>query len=284
MNIVHSLYTLDGISAAGVCAMDALEAFLSEPQKKRRNALCPHAKSVLVALFPYYAGDGGGNLSLYARGRDYHTVIREILSPFITLLQREYPHNRFIILADDSPLPERRAAALSGAGVLGDNGLIFDAIYGSYVFIGTILTDLPIPPILPISVAENARRCQHCGACRRVCPLGALDEKGGVCSNRCLSALTQNGGGLTSEQLYAVARHPLIWGCDLCQQICPANRNAPLTSLPAFLDHHIDSLTCADLEGLTRRQFCEKYPDRAFTWKGPAPLRRNLALRKDASK
>ena len=73
--------------------------------------------------------------------------------------------------------------------------------------------------------------------------------------------------------------HPLVWGCDTCQLVCPMNKHAKQTDIPDFRQSPIDTLTLADVDGLTRRQFCEKYPDRAFTWRGPAPLRRNLTLK-----
>ncbi len=288
MNILDSLCALRGISAAGVCGFCQLAPFMSKQAYERAQDLVPNPSAVLIALFPYFTGYAPGNLSLYARGRDYHIVIKETLKPFAEDMAVEYGC-ACTVLADDSPLPEVRAARLSGVGQLGENGLIFDPDYGSYVFIGTILTDLPFfpapavhkyhMPTSPPDDSERAIRCNHCGACRRICPLGALDEQAAPDASRCLSALTQQGGALSPALAAAVAQHPLIWGCDLCQSICPLNRNVRQTENPDFQVNLLHTLTLCDIEGLTRRQFAEKYSERAFTWRGPDPLRRNLKLK-----
>ncbi|MGE4549735.1 MAG: epoxyqueuosine reductase [Intestinibacillus sp.] len=278
MNILHSLRKIPGVSAAGVCTFAALLPRMSDQSRSWAEKLCPGAKSALFSLFPYNSGETSGNLSRYARGMDYHAVIASALSCFILQVQPAYPANRFVILTDHSPLPETYGAYLCGAGLLGDNGLIFDDLYGSYVFIGSILTDLQIDP------TPGERQCLHCGMCRRACPSGALGEDGTVDQNRCLSALTQQGGELQPKEAAAVSNAPLIWGCDICSEVCPLNRGVPLTPNPAFMENRILSLESDDLAGLNRRQFHEKYPERAFTWRGPAPLRRNLTLHEKRQK
>ncbi|MGE4548469.1 MAG: epoxyqueuosine reductase [Intestinibacillus sp.] len=274
MNILHSLSAVPGVSAAGICAFSALLPRMSVQSRSWAENLCPGAKSVLFALFPYDVGGESGNLSRYARGADYHAVIGSALSCFVLQVEPFYPANRFAVLADNSPLPEVYGAYFCGAGRLGDNGLIFDDVYGSYVFIGSILTDLPLEP------TPGGRECLHCGACRRACPGGALGEDGTVDQARCLSALTQQGGDLPADAAAAVAASPLIWGCDVCSEVCPLNRSVPATPNPAFRENRLLSLCETDLDSLTRRQFAERYSGRAFTWRGPGPLRRNLSLRK----
>lgn len=290
MNIVDSLCAVDGISSAGVCEYAALAPGMDAQARQRAEQLCPGARSVLVALFPYFAGAEPGNLSLYARGADYHAVIDRALAPFAARL-RQNEGAQAVVLADASPLPETRAARLSGAGKLGENGLIFDPVYGSFVFIGTILTDRPFaplpaahrggPPTPPPDANSRVLQCRHCGACRRNCPGGALRPDGTVDQARCLSALTQQGGGLSPEEAALVARHDRIWGCDQCQTICPLNRGVPQSENPAFRENRICALERDALAGLTRRRFAETYPGRAFTWRGPKPLVRNLDLQKE---
>lgn len=267
MNIVDILSVSDGLCACGVCAFDTLLPHMDDNQKLGLSRLIDAPRSVLVALFPYLTDTPAGNLSLYARGRDYHAVIADRLGAAAAAFQKQYPENHFVVLADDSPLPEVYAAACAGLGCIGDNGVLIHPTYGSYVFIGTIVTDLDQP-----ATEQPPAGCLHCGACRRACPVD-LDKE------RCLSALTQQGGTLTEEQTTLVREHPLVWGCDTCQLVCPMNRQAKQTDIPDFRQHPIHSLSLSDVDGLTRRQFNEKYPDRAFTWRGPAPLRRNLTLK-----
>ena len=268
MDIVDRILAIDGVADAGACPYGALEAHMSEAQRAGARRLLAAPRTVLCALFPYYSPPRPGNISLYARGRDYHDVIREALAPLCAALAEEHPGHRFLILADDSPLPEVLAGALAGLGKIGRNGLLLHPKWGSFLFLGTILTDLDLG-----AAAHDPLPCPDCGACARACPVG-LDK------GRCLSGLTQKGGALTEEEAALVRAHPLVWGCDLCQLACPLNRNLP-DGNPAFTADPIDALTPNDLDGLTRRQFGEKYAGRAFTWKGPRPILRNLRLKEE---
>ena len=104
--------------------------------------------------------------------------------------------------------------------------------------------------------------------------------------DRCLSALTQKKGTLTPEEEGLLKAHPLIWGCDCCQLACPYNQEALAAPLPELAGEtralpYLASLSLSDLEGLTNRTFREIYGKRAFAWRGPAVLRRNLTLKKE---
>ena len=272
--MLNELFAAAGAAAWGGVAFRRLLPCLSPEALARAEALCPNPKTVLAAAFPYYAGDRPGNLSLYARGADYHAVVTGRLNTVCEVLREKYPEDTFYPSADSSPLPEREAAWLAGIGLRGGNGLLILPPHGTYVFLGTILTgaDLPVPERPP------APACPGCGACQRACPAGALGE-GGVDPSRCLSELTQKKGALTGEEEARLKAHPLVWGCDFCQRACPFNAAPALTPLPEFAENLVDGLTAGDLAGLTNRAFREKYGDRAFAWRGPGPLRRNLALR-----
>lgn len=270
------IFAQSGAAMWGTCAFDELN--MEENRRAQALSLCENAQGVFVAAYPYFAGQRPGNLSLYARGEDYHRVLLRRLNQVVLSLQELYPGYRFVPGSDNSPLDERQCAKLAGVGIHGKNGLVIVEPYGSWVFLGTILTDLPLP-----SAAVPAPDCLNCGACVRACPGGALGAQP-FDESRCLSALTQKKGALSPEETALLAAHPLIWGCDICQQVCPYNQRAVCSPLPDLTGSgdlpYLASLTPEDLEGLSNRTFRAKYGDRAFAWRGPAVLRRNLELKK----
>ena len=267
---IRAALTRRGAAAVGACGFDRVRPLL-------RGGVHPEldwGRTLFCAAFPYYAGeDEGANLSLYARGIDYHHVLGEALEETCGLLRARFPAARVARYADSGVLPEVDAARLSGVAMTGRNGLAILPGWGSYVFLGFLLTDWE--PARPLPGAD-AGFCENCGACEAACPTGAL-QGGEVDARRCLSALTQKKGTLTPEEEELLRRAPLIWGCDECQRACPHNGAPPLTSIPAFRDK-IARLEPGDVAGLTNRTLQEVYPHRAFTWRGAEILRRNLRL------
>lgn len=273
---LDTLFTAAGAAGWGICAFEDLS--LSPENREKALFLCPGAKGVLVAAFPYFAGNRPGNLSLYARGEDYHRSVIRRLNTVAGALQSQFPEHRFLVGTDSSPLDERQCARLAGLGIQGKNGLVIVPPYGSWVFLGTILTTLPLQ-----SAPEPAPACIGCDACVRACPGGAL-RSAPFDESLCLSALTQKKGTLNAQEEALLKAHPLIWGCDICQQVCPYNRNAAHSLLPDLTGEgeqpYLAQLQTGDLEGLSNKTFRAKYGDRAFAWRGPAVLRRNLELKK----
>lgn len=271
--LLDPLFSAGGAADWGWTSYESLTPHMDESAREKAGALCPGAQCVLVCAVPYYAGDTPGNLSLYARGRDYHLVLGDLLNPICEVLLKHYPGYRFVPGVDNSPLPEREAAWAAGIGLRGEHGLVIVPPYGSWVFLGTILTDHPAPP----SDRAPSPPCILCGKCRNICPGGAL-RGDNFDPERCLSHLTQKKGTLPPEQESLLASHPQARGCDLCQRACPYNAHPKATELSTFRDHLVDNLTEDMVEGVTNRQFKERYGDRAFAWRGPAVIRRNLAL------
>lgn len=274
MSGLDKAFAAAGAAAWGGLPFSELAADMTREAVEKAEQLCPNPRTVLVAAFPYYAGERAGNLSLYARGLDYHTVVTQRLNTVCDFLKEKYENSCFLPAADNSPLPERQAAWRCGVGLRGRHGLVILPPYGSYVFLGTILTDA----VLELPSCTPSPGCTDCGRCRAACPGGALGEDG-VDLSRCLSELTQKKGELTQAEAALLKAHSLIWGCDCCQRACPYNARPALSPLPEFREGLVDTLTGADLAGLTNRTFREKYGERSFAWRGPAPLRRNLELR-----
>lgn len=274
---MNELWKAAGAAAWGAAACSGLPPFLGEAiwaeLAPKLEALCPGAKTILVGAFPYYAGDTPGNLSLYCRGEDYHLVLGRRLQTVVDTLVQQHPDHHFIPGADNNPVPELAAAELAGVGWRGRHGLRIVPPYGSYVFLGTILTDLDLSQTGP---SPGTLCGAHCRACQKACPTGALTDTGCDLS-KCLSELTQKKGDLPPEAAAQITHSPTVWGCDLCQRACPHNQKAALTPLPEFREDLLPSLTLADLDGLSNKAFRRQYAARAFSWRGIAPLKRNLA-------
>lgn len=234
------------------------------PEIMSREDFAP--QSVIVFLLPYYTGETK-NLSRYAASLDYHIIIKEVTIRLTELLGVLYPSNRFRGYGDHSPINECHAAISSGLGILGDNGLIINEKYGSYVFVADIVTDIPSKEfgcIKPLPIGF----CEHCGACKRACPTGILRGEGGDC----LSAITQRKGDLTECEISLMKECDTVWGCDECQSSCPHNKNAALTPIEFFYKDKIDFLTSDVLSKMDKTVFMK----RAFAWRGRKTVERNL--------
>ncbi len=271
---LHAAFTACGAVAWGGVSYDALTPYMDAISRAKTAELVKTPTAVLIAAFPYFTGETAGNLSVYARGRDYHSVLRQRLSTVCNFLLHKYPSYSFFAAADSSPLPERQAAWLAGLGLRGRNGLLILPPYGSYVFLGTILTDAP----LPLPQVPPAPGCMDCGKCVAICPSGALGDAG---MDACLSDLTQKKGTLTHGDAARLKAHPYLWGCDLCQNICPYNQSPKVAPLPEFKEEYLPDLTPDMLEGLTNREFAQRFGHRAFAWRGAGVLRRNLGLKNE---
>ena len=236
------------------------------PHLRTRLSFTP--RSIILFLLPYYAGETE-NLSRYAAARDYHRIIRAIGEHIIQGLQKACPEASFFTYGDHSPIDERHAALISGLGIAGDNGLLITEDYGSYIFIGDVLTDVSAERLGAVQ-PQPIRRCKSCGRCRAACPTGILRGEG----NDCLSAITQRKGTLAPHEIALMREYHTVWGCDVCQTVCPYNRSPKLTPIPFFREQRIPKLTLSLLDSMDDGAFSE----RAFAWRGRGVVRRNLTL------
>ena len=258
-----------------------LKPHMSARRLARTEQLCPACQSVRLYVFPYYAGDRPGNLSLYCRSADYHTVVAAYLEQELRSLQAQHPNETFAIGVDNSPIPEKTAARLAGLGMAGLHTMMIVPPFGSFFFLGEILSSLPAAA----QTLPEPKQCDRCGACVSACPAQAIERQtdgtAKLLRHRCISAITQKRGELTPAEADILRTAPTIFGCDLCQRACPHNRNLPLTTIPAFRDNLLCTLTEADLVSLTESEFQQKYGSFAFAWRGREVLLRNLRLQKE---
>lgn len=210
------------------------------------RALDPAARSVIVVAAPYVGSDRSGwdprpdalrealrpvlagapskpagRIARYALGTDYHVALRDRLEGFAADMRRDGLAAGEIAYVDDRPLAERALAARAGLGWIGKNtNLLTHARAGSWVFIGAILTSAEIPADEPIRTT-----CGACTRCLSGCPTGALVAPGTIDARRCISYLTiEHPGALDAWEAEAVG--DWIFGCDVCQEVCPVNADA----------------------------------------------------------
>ncbi len=225
-------------------------------------------RSVIIYLLPYYTGETV-NISRYAASFDYHLIIKEVGGALARCIAELYPESSSRSYGDHSPIDERHAALIAGLGILGDSGLLINEKYGTYSFIGDLVTDIP-PEKLGALVPREIERCSGCGACKKACPTGILR---GECAD-CLSAITQRKGELTDGERALMRKYNTAWGCDICQTACPYNQSPSKTPIPFFFIDPIYNLTRDTINKMDKTAFSS----RAFAWRGRRTVERNLDI------
>lgn len=251
--------------------------YMARHASLRRNPelLLEGARSVMCAAFSYALppGQRSGLFADYAVGDDYHDVLRKRLQPVAEAMQAAVPGSLTRICVDTAPLRERLWAVKAGLGFIGRNCQLIVPGVGSRVFLAEILWTAAVEPTPPCPVD----RCSNCGACVRACPGQALDGCGSIDARRCLSYLTIEHRGDLPDNLSLSGRR--IYGCDICQDVCPCNNVPPSAAVPEFMPRpDVMALSLASVEGLQQ-------PDFSRIFKGSAVKRAKLAgLLRNAAK
>ena len=248
--------------------------------RRRYDAVLPHARSVL-AVARELPGRGEGNVARYARGEDYHRVVRRHLRKVVERIRPLAPQgSHFRVCVDTAPLLERDVAVRAGLGGLGKNGLLIVPGVGSNVVLGELLTDVALAPTANPRDAEGDL-CRSCTACLDACPTQAFLAPRLLDARKCLSYLTiEKRGPLTPDEDAALGGR--LFGCDVCQDVCPWNA-ADDPSGPAR--GPAASIGPAAAASLSEREFRRFFFDTAI-WRATRDgLARNAeaALRRDAS-
>lgn len=246
--------------------MDYMERYASLRADPR--TLLPGARSLICVAFPYFTAEKVNlPVSLYARGRDYHEVVRELLAEVAAQLPG--PSR---VCVDSAPLRERYWAVRAGLGCIGRNNQLIIPGLGSYFFLGFILTPeeiTPTPPRNPRDICGDCRRCVD------ACPGGCISPDGrAIDARRCLSYLTIEHRGDLPEEL---TLHSLL-GCDVCQQVCPHNRAPIPTPIAGFHPSaEFAAMTADDLRAMTPSAFRARFRHSPLLRARLAGMLRNLS-------
>jgi epoxyqueuosine reductase len=212
-------------------------------------------------------------VSMYARGRDYHKVMRNRLQEFAQLIEKQIGSFGYRVFTDSAPLMEVELARKAGLGWRGKHTLLLNRESGSTFFLGEILVDIPLP-----LDQEEESHCGTCQACIDVCPTQAITAPYQLDARRCISYLTiENPGAIPLEFRRAMGNR--VYGCDDCQLICPWNKFAKRTALPDFAERHgLGRASLLQLWSWTEDEFEKRHEGSAIRRIGYSHWRRNLAV------
>jgi epoxyqueuosine reductase len=252
------------------------------PARRHPESILPGVRSVVMVGVNYKPPETDepqltelmGRVARYARGADYHDVLWGRLDDLLSFVREQVPTCQGRGVVDTAPLLERDFARRAGLGWFGKNTMLLSKHFGSYFFIGALLLDLALQPDAP----HEAQHCGTCTACLDACPTAALPAPGQLDARRCISYLTIELRGPIEPAL----REPLgdwVFGCDVCQEVCPWNRKAPPAAEPTFRQEHATGdLDLESLLKLDEKTFRERFRHTPFWRPRRAGMLRNAAL------
>jgi epoxyqueuosine reductase len=265
-----------------------------EPDIEKRvnpHLLLQEPRSIISIALAYPAkmknrveGKKGGRRGFFARaswGFDYHHILRDRLKKLEQFLLEKMPEARLKSMVDTGELADRAVAQRAGIGWSGKNCAIITPEFGSYVYLGEMITTIPFEPDTPIE-----DQCGTCTACLDACPTGALVQGGQINAQSCIAYLTQTKSIIPDEYRDKIGNR--IYGCDSCQTACPVNKGKDFHFHEEMEpDPEIAKPLLKPILKLTNREFKNKFGYVAGSWRGKKPIQRNaiiaLAHFKDAT-
>lgn len=247
--------------------------------RRHPNSVMPPVRSLVITALNYHhetQRQPGAAISRYAWGRgDYHTILKQQLQPVAALIRERSPGSRTRIVVDTAPLLERDFGRLAGLGWFGKNTMLISRRIGSWFFLAAILTDATLKPDAP----EENNWCGTCTRCLDACPTQAFPEPGVLDARRCISYLTIELRDAPVPQELRKGIGEWLFGCDVCQDVCPWNRFAPKTASEEFLPlPERNPMDCQRLLEMSREEFDAEFSGSPLERPGYAGLRRNAAI------
>ena len=242
-----------------------------DPQK-----LVPGAKSVISLTYNYFPqkkilNENSFVISKYAYGKDYHFIIKDKLKALFNLLKKEIGDIEGRVFVDSAPIHERAWAKISGLGWIGKNSLLLNKKMGSYFFLAEIICDLDLEYDSSVS--------DHCGTCTKcidACPTDAITESQVLDANKCISYLTIENKNEIPKEL-SKSFNNYIFGCDICQDVCPWNKFAKPHNEKEFLPkEELSKFTKKDWQELTNETFNKIFKNSAVKRTKFEGLKRNI--------
>lgn len=256
-------------------------AYMGRQARKRTHPadIVPGATRAVVVTRNYDGPappqpEGSGKVAKYARGLDYHAALRDPLTALATHLKAlGDPSTIARWFVDAGPVPERELAQRAGLGWIGKNTMLIDPRAGSYFFIATVFTDLD----LAIDQPFRPDRCGSCRRCLDACPTEAFADARVLDSRRCISYLTIEYDGPVIPEGVAHRMDGWVFGCDVCQEVCPWNVRFSEDADDAQLeqDPSLAHLPLADLAAMSDRDFSDRFGHTPLSRPGPEGMRRN---------
>lgn len=251
-------------------------------ERTEPGRLLPEAQSILSIAIAYPSrmtdnpkGTKQDRRGIFCRaswGTDYHVILKERLEKLAAFINEKVPEASTKSMVDTGELSDRAVAERAGIGFSGKNCSIITPEFGSYVYLGELMTNIPFTPDSPV---EDS--CGDCRKCLDACPTGALVQGGQLNAQRCLSFLTQTKGFLEDE--FRVELGNRVYGCDTCQQVCPKNKK---------MDFHLHPETEPDPEAakpklkpmlrISNREFKDTFGHMSGSWRGKKPIQRNAMI------
>ena len=256
-----------------------------EPDIDKRtqpNLLMDGAQSIISIAVAYPSkmtnrvvsknGERRGIFSRASWGMDYHIVLRERLKKLEAYIKEKVPGALCKSMVDTGELADRAVAERAGIGWSGKNCAVITPEFGSYVYLGEMITNLPFEPDIPME-----DQCGTCNKCIEACPTGALVQGGQINAQACISFLTQ-----TKEMIAEEFRHKIgnrLYGCDSCQTGCPVNKGKDFhLHQEVEPEPEIAKPLLKPILQLSNRQFKEKFGHVSGAWRGKNPIQRNAII------
>jgi epoxyqueuosine reductase len=253
--------------------------YLENHREKRYDArkLVENARSVISVLYNYFPAQNQPEksyykISKYAYGKDYHYILKKKLHRLLETVETLTGKRQARIFTDSAPVLDRAVARRAGLGFIGKNTMLINRSGGSFFFIGHIILDLELAP----DDEETGNFCGSCTKCIDACPTGAL-QLFELDARRCISYLTIEYRGQEIPENFKGQWKQWIFGCDICQDVCPWNRKSAATQEPAFQPQKaLFDMTKSDWERLDKPTFKKLFKGTAVERTGYKGIMRNI--------